>query len=202
MQATEKRKEDLVSTNVKERELAFEKERQELLSFEHQIPNKKKLQQMAEERAAEANEQREAKELQGKTAFDKPLLSDLNEKRECMTKTIQHSLAALEEPACKTNHLDGSDTSNTNLDTSEIDYVIDEIPETQMVSPQKEARGAGEQCGIGIMIAQNAAAQYVVVNMFPTVCTWLLVVVVWLVCSWLLVVVWSCLVFALMTSCY
>lgn len=171
MQATEKRKEELVSTNVKERELAFEQERQDVMSFEHQIPNKKKLQQMAEERAAEANEQRESKELQGKTACEKPFLSDLNEKRESMTKIIQQSLATDEEQKSK-----------TDLDTSEVDYVIDEIPETQVVTPEKHpAQGTAgrEQCGIGIMIAQNAAGQFLVANMFSTVrisiCLWFFV---------------------------
>lgn len=123
---------------------ACEHEREQLQSFERRIPNKKKLQEEAEERALEAAAQREAKEVPGK---QDSLLSKLNKKRQSISEKMEQYV-----------------TSQQHLDQAAIEtsFVIDEIPEHQ----------SGDEvtsCGIGIMISQNATGQYVVVDIFPEV---------------------------------
>lgn len=91
----------------------------------------------------EAAEQREAKEVPGKR---NSLLSDVNNKRQSVSGTIEQCVAS----------------QHTEPDPMETSFVIDEIPEPH-------AGDDAPPCGIGIMIAQNTADQYVVVNMFPEV---------------------------------
>jgi len=173
MQATEKRKEDLsaVGADRKQRDLAGEQERQELQSFEQRIPNKKKLQELAEERATEGAAERSAKELHGKMPLEGNLVDDLNQKRQFMADTTEK--CAGEQPQMlKSDPSADSDKSSADLNNSDMDYVIDEIPEND---PEPESNVApiaapAEMCGIGIMIAHNTAGHYVVVTMVPTVC--------------------------------
>jgi hypothetical protein len=123
---------------------ASEREREQLLSFERRIPNKLKLQEQAEERAIESQAQRVAKELPGK---GDPLPKDLDTKRRSVPAKIEQ---------CSTSE------QQTERDPVETSFVIDEIPEANDSGP-------APPCGIGVMIAQNAARQYVVVEMFPEV---------------------------------
>ena len=143
--------------------IAFQAERLQLQSFETRIPNKKKLQEMESERAKEGEAQREAKELKGKNNIAPPtgsLLDDIDKKRQSCSKNIENS--ALKQ-----------DSNNSDdMNSSDMDFVIDESPEAQQcVSPHTTALATHheELCGIGIMIKQNASGQYVVVEMFPTV---------------------------------
>ena len=123
---------------------ASEREREQLQSFERRIPNKAKLQEQAEERAIEGEAQRLAKELPGKVNTP---LKDPDTKRQSMSEKIEQCFGSEQQ---------------TERDPVETSFVIDEIPEAK-------DGGSAPPCGIGISIAQNAARQYVVVEMFPEV---------------------------------
>ena len=115
------------------------------------------------ERAKKTEAQRQAKDLKDKNNITPPtgsLLDDIDKKRQSCSKHIENS--ALKQ-----------DFNNSDdMNSSDMDFVIDEIPEAQQcVSPQTTALATHHEdlCGIGIMIKQNTSGQYFVVEMFPTV---------------------------------
>ena len=150
---------------------AGELERRELQSFEQRIPNKKKQQELEEERVLEAEEQRQAKEiLLSSQNLENNLLDELNKKRKSMSERIEQCVAS-QQPAKQGDEAQHCSSHSPELDTSELDYVIDEIPALAATVAKGEGpvAAASEPCGIGIMIAQDNHAQFVIIRMFPTV---------------------------------
>ena len=150
---------------------ACELEKRELQSFEQRIPNKKKQQELEEERVLEAEEQRQAKEiLVSSQRPNNDLLDELNNKRKSMSERIEQCVAS-QQPAKQGHEMQQCTLKSPELDTSELDYVIDEIPVLAATFAKEEASSAAasEPCGIGIMIAQDNRGRFVVIRMFPTV---------------------------------
>ena len=153
MQANDRRKEELSKTSLelRERDVQTDLERQELYSFEQRIPNKQRLQQIEAERAAESAAQREAKEV-----------ANTHDNRELNTAKANLLLdlsLKLNAPVVKV-----MSPASKSLDASDMDYVIDEIPEQESGSPCKQS-AEEDLCGIGITIAQNREKSYVVLDM-------------------------------------
>ena len=146
---------------------ASEMERKELQSFEQQIPNKQRLQDEEHERVIEAAAQRAAKEAQVKSNLDTNMLTEFEAKRKSLSHPRRKSSESL-----KLENVRSPQEANKSLDldASDMDYVIDEIPE-EICSPEKETGSAADTlCGIGVMLSQNAAGLYVVVEISSSVC--------------------------------
>jgi hypothetical protein len=98
------------------------------------------------------------------------LLDELNKKRKSMSERIEQC-AASQQSAKQSGEIHQiavkSPRGSADLDTGEMDYVIDEIPVPTATVAKRES--APESCGIGIMIAQDNVGRFVIIRILPTV---------------------------------
>ena len=98
------------------------------------------------------------------------MLDELNKKRKSMSERIEQC-AASQQSAKQSGEIHQtavkSPPRSAELDTGEIDYVIDEIPVPPLTVAKRES--PSEPCGIGIMIAQDNVGRFVIIRILPTV---------------------------------